>query len=86
MFGVTLHAANTEHKRFSYLYGISPLEDNTEHLSSFKKKYWEAQQIWASKNIKNEPENVIKSIYYIGKVKTAEEDGILKVLYWSITI
>ena len=24
-------------KSFSYLYGISPLEDNTEHLSSFKK-------------------------------------------------
>jgi hypothetical protein len=68
-------------KNFSYLYGISPLEDNTEHLSSFLKKYLEAQQVWASENIKNEPENVIKSIYYIGKVKTAEEDGILKVLY-----
>ena len=65
-------------KSFSYLYGISRLEDNTEQ---FLKKYLEAQQIWASKNIKNEPENVIKSIYYIGKVKTAEEDGILKVLY-----
>jgi hypothetical protein len=24
-------------KSFSYLYGISVLEDNTEHLSSFKK-------------------------------------------------
>jgi hypothetical protein len=68
-------------KSFSYLYGISPLEDNTEHLSSLKKKYLEAQLILASKNIKNEPENVKKSIYYIGKVKTAEEDGILKVLY-----
>jgi hypothetical protein len=68
-------------KSFSYLYRISPQEDNTEHLSSFFKKYLEAQHIWASKNIKNEPENVIKLIYYIGKVKTAEEDGILKVLY-----
>ena len=68
-------------KSFSYLYGISPLENNTEHLSSFKKKYLEAQQVWASKNIKSEPESVIKSIYYIGKVKTAEEDGYLKVLY-----
>ncbi len=45
------------------------------------KKYLEAQQVWASKNIKNEPENVKKSIYHLGKVKTAEEDGILKVLY-----
>jgi len=49
-------------KSFSNLYGISPLEDNTEQLSSFEKKYLEAQQIWASKNIKKEPENVIKSI------------------------
>jgi hypothetical protein len=46
----------------SYLFGISPLEDNTEHLTSFLKKYIEAQQVWASENIKNEPKNVKKAI------------------------
>jgi hypothetical protein len=36
MFGVSLHAANTEHrKKFSYLFGIGELENNTEHLTSF---------------------------------------------------
>jgi hypothetical protein len=36
MFGVSLHAANTEHKKiFFYLFGISALKNNTEHLTSF---------------------------------------------------
>ncbi len=37
VFGVTLHAGPNISKSFSYLYGISPLEDNTEHLSSLNK-------------------------------------------------
>ena len=66
VFGVTLHAANTEHKEKICLIcsEFSAQEDNTEHLTSFKKKYSEAQQVWASKNIKNEPENVIKSVFF----------------------
>ncbi len=36
VFGVTLHAANTEHKqKFFYLLGINALEDNTKYLTSF---------------------------------------------------
>ena len=38
VFGVSLHAANTEHKKkIFYLFGISALENNTEHLTSFLK-------------------------------------------------
>jgi hypothetical protein len=40
-------------KNLAYLFGINALEDNTEHLTSFKKKYLEARQVWASKNIKS---------------------------------
>ena len=51
-------------KKFSYLFGIIALENNTEHLTSFLKIFRSPTDL-ASKNIKNEPENVIKSIYYI---------------------
>jgi hypothetical protein len=52
--GVSLHAANTEHKKkfFSYLFGISALENNTEHLTSFLKIFrsptdlGSAQALW----------------------------------------
>ncbi len=53
VFGVSLHAANTEHKKkFSYLFGISALENNTEHLTSFLKIFrsptalGSAQALW----------------------------------------
>ncbi len=48
-------------KNFAYLFGISPLKAYTEHLTCFFLKYLEAQQVWASKNITNKPENVKKT-------------------------
>jgi hypothetical protein len=48
-------------KNLPYLFGINALEDNTEQPNQFLKKYLEARQVWASKNIKKEPENVQKS-------------------------
>jgi hypothetical protein len=45
-------------KIFAFLFGISPLKASIEHLACLKKKYLEAQQVWASKNINNKPENV----------------------------
>ena len=59
VFGVTLHAANTEHKKKIFLF-VRNYRTGCKHLTpnQFLKKYLEAQQVWASKNIKKETKNV----------------------------
>jgi hypothetical protein len=67
VFGVTLHVANREHKQNFFLF-----VQNYQTHNQFVKKNLEAQQVWAFKNIKNEPEWVKKEIYYILKVKSQQ--------------
>ena len=54
VFGVTLHAANTEHKKKIFLFGRN-YRTGEQHRTpnQFLKEILEAQQVWASKNIKN---------------------------------
>jgi hypothetical protein len=65
VFGVTLHASNTEHKKkISYLFGGLHRTPNL-----FKKKYLKAQQVWASKNFNKQAWKRQKNmINDIGKV------------------
>jgi hypothetical protein len=68
VFGVFLHAANTEHNQMFFLF-VRNWRTGCKHPTThqFFKKYLEAQQVWASKNIKKEPENVKKAIHNSGR-------------------
>jgi len=53
VFGVTLHAANTEHqKKFAFFVRILPLEDNTEHLTSYKKSILKPKRFGLQETLK----------------------------------
>ncbi len=56
VFGVTLHAANTDHeKKIFLLFGISPLEAYTEQLTCFFKNL-QNPNMFGLLNINNKPE------------------------------
>jgi hypothetical protein len=63
LFGVTLHAANTEHEKKIFLFVRNKPTGGLHRTANlFFKKSLESQHVWASKNINNKPENVKKNM------------------------